>query len=910
MKRKHIVSSSFIQILLIALPAIAQDLPVNGNLTVSGAGKFVAGIDVGTTSQYTLDWDSLNARVASDINAIAGGFIWRDTYVLNNDVETAKNKMLLGSSNLLTLYKSDGMTVGLTLDPNAGKITLPAGVTGAGVYSGATPVLKTSATGEAIFSSKVLFENGADFGTGNTLKASNVQFLRGTLANLGYSETPSNATPISSIKTSGSITISRIVSSGTFQYAVGSFDGQATIGNQSVYEGASGSSGFVAKCDANGAAVWVKTIIPSNGYCWMSNVAINSSGAIAVVGSFSGTTQTFGMGKELVSTGTDGFVAVYNSSGTIEWTKSIGGSGTDYASAVAIVTDGTVTVGGLFETATTTLAPVVLTSAGSYDGVVVKFSPSGGVSWAKAIGGIDYDSLSTVSVDNAGNVLVSGMFSGALTTLGSANRTGAGYRDGFLVKLNGSDGQALWSKAIGGGSDDCLAGHVLDSSGNIIAFGTFSGATTNLETGKNLTSAGYSNGFVIKTDTSGLTQWTKGISSSGHSPISGGVVTADGKIVVTGTFSGSTTSLGSGLNVSAAGDSQDILFVQIDPSSGTVIKAQAIGSATGYEAVSSLSLSGTSGLCLIGYTGEVFGMGNSRMVPDSFNASWQGFDVITPALLPASAFSWSGGMASGTGSIAMGNQSFASGPNSTAFGNGAATGDNSFAVGKGVAIGAGSVAIGTGSRANGQASLAIGEANVTNGSYSSSLGFGNNVYGAGSFAIGQYNFIYRDSGFVFGEINTLNGNSYGGVSIGAYNGSQGNTGEYSVTLGADSTAIGNYSTAIGMGAVSYSYMNTALGSGNIGDGSATAWIETDPLLELGNKEWGGWESKENRSNAITTLKNGQTTLTNKAWKANPAVAPTTSNSNGNALVVDGHTVLNGKVIISVPQGDISMGIYQ
>ena len=62
---------------------------------------------------------------------------------------------------------------------------------------------------------------------------------------------------------------------------------------------------------------------------------------------------------------------------------------------------------------------------------------------------------------------------------------------------------------------------------------------------------------------------------------------------------------------------------------------------------------------------------------------------------------------------------------------------------------------------------------------------------------------------------------------------------------------------------------------------------------------------------------GQTTLTNNPWKTrivtvSPLADPTpaTNDSGGNALVVDGHTVLNGKVIISVPQGDISMGIYQ
>ena len=89
-------------------------------------------------------------------------------------------------------------------------------------------------------------------------------------------------------------------------------------------------------------------------------------------------------------------------------------------------------------------------------------------------------------------------------------------------------------------------------------------------------------------------------------------------------------------------------------------------------------------------------------------------------------------------------------------------------------------------------------------------------------------------------------------------------------------------------------------------GSASAYAENNPALVFGNG------SSSARSNAIVTLKNGETTLTNKSWNpADPLVAPTTANmSEGRALVVEGHAVLKGKVILEVAQGDISMGIYE
>ena len=160
----------------------------------------------------------------------------------------------------------------------------------------------------------------------------------------------------------------------------------------------------------------------------------------------------------------------------------------------------------------------------------------------------------------------------------------------------------------------------------------------------------------------------------------------------------------------------------------------------------------------------------------------------------------------------------------------------------------------------------------------------------------------------FGGIDCLNGNWPGNQS----------TGDNSVTLGGvGNQAFGFSSYASGFWTKAAASHAVALGSLNLGSGtSADSWVETDPLFELGNGNAPrSWEEPAavNRSNAITTLKNGQTTLTNKAWKANaaePLAEPGSEGaSGGEALVVEGHTRLKGKVIIEQVQGDISMGIY-
>lgn len=254
-----------------------------------------------------------------------------------------------------------------------------------------------------------------------------------------------------------------------------------------------------------------------------------------------------------------------------------------------------------------------------------------------------------------------------------------------------------------------------------------------------------------------------------------------------------------------------------------------------------------------------------------------------------------GSNASNSGAIAIGNASLASGVYSSAIGGAVAGGSYSTAIGDDSwtsSLATSAVALGGGS-AMGTYSLAAmyGE---TRGdlSFATQLGY---AEGRGSIALSGTDWIYGGGNIASGE----NSTTIGGVG--------------NVAGGFGSFASGYWTKAPSAFSVVLGSMNAAP------SGSATGWVETDVLFQLGN----GWAARSAaepssslRSNAINTLKNGQTTLTNKAWKANPNVTPTASNSNGEALVVEGNTRLQGntqlmgKVTIAEPQGDISMGDYQ
>lgn len=182
------------------------------------------------------------------------------------------------------------------------------------------------------------------------------------------------------------------------------------------------------------------------------------------------------------------------------------------------------------------------------------------------------------------------------------------------------------------------------------------------------------------------------------------------------------------------------------------------------------------------------------------------------------------------------------------------------------------------------------------GSYSSANGFNTIASGFASSATGFSTSASGGHSLGFGRFVTASGYS-------------------STGYGFQSKARGDYSVAMGYYAEANSMAETAFGSVNLAGPIDTpnTWMPTSYLFHVGNGS-----NPSERSDALTILKNGQTTLTNKDWKAeyisNPLSAlgdPASSgDSGGNALVVDGHSVLNGKVTISNPQGDISMGIYQ
>ncbi|MDH5399072.1 MAG: fibronectin type III domain-containing protein, partial [Cyclobacteriaceae bacterium] len=199
-----------------------------------------------------------------------------------------------------------------------------------------------------------------------------------------------------------------------------------------------------------------------------------------------------------------------------------------------------------------------LTAVGT-DGFIARYSKdNGALSYAKII-----TSASTVQVwdieINGTYMYVTGNFAGTTDfnthpsgtyNLTSYGTTPGSSTDAFIVRYRASDCAIYWAKQIGGTSSDYAKGIAVDASDNIYVTGYFYGTadfdpTTALQ---ERTSAGGSDIFYAKYNSSGAYQWAQGAGDTGYQ-YAEDIELAGSYIYLSGYYAG-TTSFYAGLNCS------------------------------------------------------------------------------------------------------------------------------------------------------------------------------------------------------------------------------------------------------------------------------------------------------------------------------------------------------------------------
>ncbi|MCC5830684.1 MAG: SBBP repeat-containing protein [Phycisphaeraceae bacterium] len=157
------------------------------------------------------------------------------------------------------------------------------------------------------------------------------------------------------------------------------------------------------------------------------------------------------------------------------WTTQFGGTGSDYADAVVVDTQGHIYVVGF-----TTGSEIGDVQFGGTDAFLVKLDRAGDIVWTRQMGGISNDHAHSIAVDHEGNLFVAGY--GFLDEAFSPIGTGPC----FLIKLN-PDGDILWAQQFGESHTyypDRAYALAVDPLGNVYVAGETGGSFAAPSTGR------------------------------------------------------------------------------------------------------------------------------------------------------------------------------------------------------------------------------------------------------------------------------------------------------------------------------------------------------------------------------------------------------------------------------------------
>jgi DNA-binding response OmpR family regulator len=366
-----------------------------------------------------------------------------------------------------------------------------------------------------------------------------------------------------------------------------------------------------------GRYVWAKDIrgngVPDTAH--VNGVAVDHQGNSIVVGNFAGTVNFDG--TSLTSAGgQDAFVAKYSADGVLQWAKRFGdifdqiayGVSLDSADNIVVVGSfaGTLSFGG-------GLLSEVPTPSFYYaqtDIFVVKLNASGGHVWSRSFGSSGTEAAYGVTVDGAGDVILTGNYGIPPTTaqldFGGGALGNAGAMDMFVAKLAGADGSYRW--AVHHGNTDGTYSHAVyangicaDRNGDVAVVGYFSGGTIDLGGGDRV-GAGGSDVFLAKY--SGMTGehlWSKTIGAGGSEIGKGVAIDANNNVIITGGFNGTVDFGGTLLT---APQSTGIFVAKYNIDGRQVWSRGFGGSYTGQDVGYGIAVDGAGN---IGFTGTVQG---------------------------------------------------------------------------------------------------------------------------------------------------------------------------------------------------------------------------------------------------------------------------------------------------------------
>ncbi len=313
-----------------------------------------------------------------------------------------------------------------------------------------------------------------------------------------------------------------------------------------------GSEGFLAKMDANGNLLWVQTAANPGNMTWHRIVA-DSTGNVVVFGQF---TEALSLGSQAFTGNTfdDLVLAKYSSAGDLLWARSWSATLKTNAYGLSVGPDNQLALSADFQ-GTITFGNNGHTSQGLNDGLVMLVDSSGNPVWSQSAGSAGVDNPFCVEADAQGNIFLAGSFSGTVN-LGAFDMVSNGLWDVFVLKLS-PIGTPIWAATFGGPNNDRCNAVKLGPGGDVFLHGWYQDSLT--VANQQLQSLGMFDAFLAHVDSSGQIQQVLSFGSTNQDVGSALDVDAQGRVLMGGSFFGSSFAFGNQSFTATTGTSHYLL---------------------------------------------------------------------------------------------------------------------------------------------------------------------------------------------------------------------------------------------------------------------------------------------------------------------------------------------------------------
>ena len=279
-------------------------------------------------------------------------------------------------------------------------------------------------------------------------------------------------------------------------YSIGIDSGDnIVIAGRTQSAGAGSADLLVAKFNSSGVIQWQRVLGGASNDDGLS-LALDSLDNIYITGNNS----SEGVGS------VDLLTVKYNSSGTLQWQRILGGVDYDGDSSIAIDSADDVYIAGRTNTQ----------GEGATSVLIVKYNSSGAIQWQKTLGGARSDFANSLALDSADNLYITGR---------TDSYEALEFRDDlFLAKLD-SAGNFVWQEVYGYDGDSDYGNSItIDSSDNIYIVGQ-----------SQLGLASNFSGILLKFNTAGEVQWQRRLTGLTTLTLRGIAVNSVGDLCIGGT---------------------------------------------------------------------------------------------------------------------------------------------------------------------------------------------------------------------------------------------------------------------------------------------------------------------------------------------------------------------------------------